>query len=335
MGTRLIYAGIDEAGYGPLLGPLCVGMSVLEVRGWDGGGGAGRPDVWGLLSPAVVREVREAGASGVVVNDSKRVKVSGSAKRHPLEFLERGILSVASCMGRVCASDADVYGVLGVSRGGAGASWYGGDRVPVPLASTAEQIGLAGARLRGACERGGVSFEALRCCVCDEGRFNDEVRKGALKSEISFARVAALMREVWDRFGDDAGLDSHGPRMVVDRQGGRIGYARPLARVFGGAEITALMEHPEASVYDIREGSRRMRVTFSVGADGDHFPVALASMCAKFVRELAMMRFNRYWCGRITELKPTAGYGSDAKRWLSDVSGVISEEERAALRRLA
>jgi len=282
-----------------------------------------------------VREVREAGASGVVVNDSKRVKVSGSAKRHPLEFLERGILSVASCMGRVCASDADVYGVLGVVRGGAGASWYGGDRVAVPMASTAEQIGLAGARLRGACERGGVSFESVRCCVCDEGRFNDEVRKGALKSEISFARVAALMREVWDRYGDDAGLDEHGPRVVVDRQGGRIGYVRPLARVFGGAEITALMEHPEASVYDIREGARRMRVTFSVGADGDHFPVALASMCAKFVREMAMMRFNRYWCGRIAELKPTAGYGSDAKRWLGDVSGVISEEERAALRRLA
>ena len=48
--------------------------------------------------------------------------------------------------------------------------------------------------------------------------------------------------------------------------------------------------------------------------------VALASMTAKLVRELAMHRFNRHWCGRVPELKPTAGYRQDASRWASSRS---------------
>ena len=39
-GGRLILAGIDEAGYGPILGPLCTGAAAFRV---EGGGGPGAP----------------------------------------------------------------------------------------------------------------------------------------------------------------------------------------------------------------------------------------------------------------------------------------------------
>ncbi len=48
-----------------------------------------------------------------------------------------------------------------------------------------------------------------------------------------------------------------------------------------------------------------------------------------------MMRFNRYWASRQAELKPTAGYVQDARRWLGDVQGTMTPEERKAMVRLA
>jgi hypothetical protein len=58
-------------------------------------------------------------------------------------------------------------------------------------------------------------------------------------------------------------------------------------------------------------------------------------MMAKLVRELMMARFNRYWCGFIPELKPTAGYNQDARRWLRDAAGVLTNEHRRVLIRRA
>ena len=76
---------------------------------------------------------------------------------------------------------------------------------------------------------------------------------------------------------------------------------------------------------------------FEVDAEAAHFPVALASMAAKLVRELRMARFNRYWGARASELKPTAGYRADAERWLADLRGcgAASDDEIRAMRRLA
>jgi len=78
-----------------------------------------------------------------------------------------------------------------------------------------------------------------------------------------------------------------------------------------------------------------IHIQFRPEAEEAHLPVALASMTAKLVRELAMARFNRYWCDRIPGLKPTAGYVQDARRWLVDVEGVLCDDEREAMVRKA
>ena len=39
--------------------------------------------------------------------------------------------------------------------------------------------------------------------------------------------------------------------------------------------------------------------------------MALASMLAKYLREVFMRQFNRFWLGHVDGLKPTAGYPGD------------------------
>ena len=50
----LFYAGIDEAGYGPMLGPLCVGMSAFLLERHDSSQQTHPPDLWAILSDGVV-----------------------------------------------------------------------------------------------------------------------------------------------------------------------------------------------------------------------------------------------------------------------------------------
>ena len=58
-------------------------------------------------------------------------------------------------------------------------------------------------------------------------------------------------------------------------------------------------------------------------------------MTAKYVRELVMGRFNRYWNNLMPELKPTAGYREDGARWLRDAGPIVSPQDRATMCRIA
>jgi ribonuclease HII len=72
----------------------------------------------------------------------------------------------------------------------------------------------------------------------------------------------------------------------------------------------------------------RCRVEFHVGGEARP-PVALASMTAKYLRELAMIAFNEEWSRRVPGLAPTAGYPVDAARWRREAAAAV---DRAGLR---
>ena len=73
----LVYAGIDEAGYGPMLGPLCIGAATFILPDADPADGA--PDLWDLLSEAVCRKVSDK-KKRIAINDSKVLKGASSSK---------------------------------------------------------------------------------------------------------------------------------------------------------------------------------------------------------------------------------------------------------------
>jgi hypothetical protein len=330
--VSLVIAGIDEAGYGPMLGPLCVGMSVFRIDAAPAGDD-GWPDLWAALSAAVVREPREAERQGkLAVGDSKRLKLSNQLKtRHPLTHLERGVLAFgASCWGGGVEDDVALLDRLGARLDGEGTRepWYGGSATALPLSTTADHVRVLSAQVEGALERAGVRLLELRCVSITEGAFNRQVERWGSKAAVSWEAALDLVQRVWR---SSSALRSPAPRVMVDRQGGRRSYAALLERLGRGVVVETVSEGETGSVYEARGpgpgGERRIRVAFAREAEDRQLPVALASMGAKLVRELSMARFNRYWGSRCAELKPTAGYVQDARRWIEDArrAGVVDD----------
>jgi ribonuclease HII len=318
----LIYTGIDEAGYGPMLGPLCVASVTLRIDSWSPGEPA--PDLWAILGDAVCRTKKEA-KRRIAVGDSKDLKLANSSvTKHPLYHLERGILAFLACRdGRSPATDQELQDALRARLDSS--DWYTTPPVDLPMGVSDEMLAIESNLLKGAMHRNGVELLDIRVRVVGESEFNALYTRHRTKAAATGTAVRELieMAQKHGSRGDEA-------RIVCDRQSGRTKYAPMLAHLFNDVRIEE--ESPRASRYtcDTNTG-----VLLTPGADGAYFPVALASMAAKLVRELAMLRFNTYWGERIPDLKPTAGYVQDARRWLQDTHEFITDQQREAMVRLA
>lgn len=322
--AMLVYAGIDEAGYGPLLGPLCVGCAVVIVDGVDGRAKDLRaPNLWELLKDAVCESPADK-KKRIAVADSKKLKGAKEGKSHPLRHLERGVLSAVAAERPLPATDADLFGMLGVAVDPPSDSpWYE-SVTALPLAHDTDALAIAANRLRVACGNAGVRFARLACDALDGARFNAAAATSQ-KSEMNFAMAMRQIDRVWSEFGPEH------PRVVVDRHGGRMHYREPLHLAFPDASITIVAETETLSRYRLEDHRGAITISFEVESESRHLPNALASMTAKFTRELFMERMNRFFRGHLAELKPTAGYVEDGRRYLKDITptmralGITSE----------
>jgi hypothetical protein len=302
-----------------MLGPLCVALAAFEVEHWSPGDSA--PDLWDQLAQAVSREVRGAGAR-IPIADSKKLKLSNSGQTDPLVHLERGVLAHLAAWGDIPKTDDDLLAALGTRLGEA--PWYAGPPAPLPRCGSADTLRIDANTLRLAGRAAGVRLVGLWCLALPEKPYNTLVERHGTKAATTTFALRRLIERVLAHAGEGQ------VRIVCDRQGGRQQYARSVSGLAGRGEAAVLEESPRVSRYAVDE---RTMVSFQPQAEDAHLPVALASMTAKLVRELAMARFNRYWSGRVPGLKPTAGYVQDARRWLADAG--LDAPTRAALVRKA
>jgi hypothetical protein len=332
----LVVVGIDEAGLGPLLGPLCVGLSAFRVEEWAEG--EPRPDLWKLLSRGVCKEPRDA-AGRVAVADSKALKLANSsAKRHPLTHMERGVLAFAARLAEVPVdSDEILFELLHAELDDT--PWYRtGKAVTLPLSANPSLHAIAANLVSGAMADAGVSLLAMRCRVVAEREFNAIIDRTGNKADVSIAALAdhLTLALTLAHENPDAAI-----RVVCDKLGGRDSYAPVLQQLLPGWDCRIVEQGSQRSRYDLTPPRPELlpcgvlRISFQPEAEDAHLPVALASMIAKIVRELAMHRFNLYWQGKMPELKPTAGYRLDARRWLGDANAVLTRQDRDAMIRRA
>lgn len=317
----MLLIGIDEAGYGPLLGPLCHGASALRVPEPPSNGAP--HDLWSALAPAVSRcAAQKECPHAVEVDDSKRL-YAGPRK---LERLSRSVAAFLACRhegagaapykggatalaallpdGDLQRLAADPWGAAVSANAPRGAD--AGRETALP---EVEALALEPLRERLAARKSSLLYYGARSMSARD--YNERVAALGSKAAVAWERVAELLR---------AGLalaESGEPVFaVVDRQGGRKAYAALLGECFGGAFVWTLEEQKASSSYKLDLDGRAVRVVFREQADGWSLPVALASMAAKLAREAAMARFNAYFRNHDAQLAPTAGYYTDAQRFL-------------------
>jgi len=114
----------------------------------------------------------------------------------------------------------------------------------------------------------------------------------------------------------------------MDRHGGRRYYADMLSGAFPMTTVEAVEESPTLSRYRLLHGgpatgdaeAGAVTLTVRERCEEASTATALASMAAKYVRELAMRQLNAYFQERVPGLRATAGYGLDAWRFLDDIA---------------
>jgi ribonuclease HII len=310
----VLYAGFDEAGYGPLLGPLCVASTAFLLPDGDPDT---PPDLWKALASAVCRS-RKDRRSRIAICDSKALKGVKDARVHPLHAIERGVLAAAAALhGSAPHDEASLDAALGRMSGCGSApattAACEAEGVTLPCACSADDVAVAAAMLRRACASSGITLVSLSCAAITPAELNADACRGLTKPSIPFARAAAMAIAL---------LDAHAGTMVrlaFDRQGGRMRYADDLRHSFGGNRLSVLHEDEERSVYRFERDGRTVVASFETGGESRHLPVALASMVAKYVRELRMARVNRFFARLAPEVPPTAGYVTDGRRFLAQV----------------
>ena len=294
--------GMDEAGYGPNLGPLVVTVTVWEVPG------APREfDLWAAMAD-IASQLPTREPLRLQIVDSKQVYSPGKG----LAALEKSVLSALRLLGQVPQTLGELSADLNSQISNLKSQippWLIGRDLPLPTEFDTSLIGDIATEWLGCCRRAGVTLRAIRSEIVQPERFNALVRDCDNKA-LALSRISLnLLRSVWNP--DDAR-----PTLVIcDKHGGRNRYDDLLAEVLDDRMVFAVGESRERSVY--RVGSTELR--FQMKAEAN-FPVALASLVCKYVRELSMHVFNQFWAEQVAGLKPTAGYPIDAARFRANIA---------------
>jgi hypothetical protein len=299
-----IVVGIDEAGYGPVLGPLVVVATIFETPD-----DLAEADLWQALASGVSAAAPRR-HDRVFIADSKKVHQGD----HKFQRLERHVL--ATCPLPLPADFADLAVWLGVGPEHlAGREpWYADGFPKLPVEAELDAVTALRDTFCRTLDASGITLRAVIARVAQPERFNRLIAETDNKASALWHLASELLSEI---------VDTHRHTAVyatLDKQGGRTFYVRPLQMLFPMTGLAVVTQTPEVSRYRLALRSRPpLDVTLREKADATSLPVSLASMYAKYVREVCMHQFNAWWHRRAADVAPTAGYWTDYQRWAAEM----------------
>lgn len=308
---KKLIIGIDEAGYGPNLGPLLIGASAWRIPG-----DMSDTQLIGLLDGKFQPTAWSLGCQHIPLGDSKKLYHSGSG----LQTLETGLLAMLRLVVHPSQNfDQLMQHVSPPSpRGGerpdqVNPPWYDDlDRLPVPCKPIPadSEIQRLSQLARSVLNNHDIELVGVLAQVITEPQFNQQVRrwgsKGLVLSQLSLELAQRTM----------SAYPSQATEIYCDRQGGRKNYLPLLMQWNPDAWFSETAVSDKRCSY--QAASAEVQIHFTVG--GDSFPpTALASMVAKYLRERLMESFNQFWQRHLPDLKPTAGYPVDAVRFREQI----------------
>ena len=300
--------GTDEAGYGPNLGPLTISATVWRVPEtfrWQRGQS---PDLYARLADTICSA---PDGERIAIADSKQLYKPGNGLAH----LERGFLAALAATDRRPGEWGQIWSALEadpdehVPR----QPWHAGYRCELPVAIDCDDLLQASAKLASGLGAARMQLVAIRSRAIFPHQFNGLIEKHGTKGAALSHLTLALLGEVLPLLEPEPVL------VVCDKHGGRNYYQPLLQRQFPEHLVEVRREGGEESIYRWGPSSTRVEVRFRVRAE-EFVPSALASMACKYLRELAMLAFNDFWCCRVPNLRPTAGYPLDARRFRKEIA---------------
>lgn len=312
----------DEAGYGPLLGPLVVVACVARVRS-----SCAAPD-W-RLSPAqlLVQSDGSGGAAHVQIGDSKQLFQRGktdapfrrsvaclchaasnrSVSARPVSetvlFPEPIDLNLQRCWCWLSPQTARDCGRIPWYREFGTTNTWQKDLISNPdlshdLAETLSSQGFELSEFRG------VMLETLR--------YNQRLQRLENKATLLAHLTLKLVQTIVES------LPPGEVTVIGDKFGGRNHYAGLLQNFFPDGYVAVRRETDKMSEYSAKTNKHELTIYFRAKGE-EQSAVAMASMIAKFMRELAMESFNEFWRMHLPGLRPTAGYYQDGLRFLQEI----------------
>ncbi len=306
--------GIDEAGYGPNLGPLVMASVAFWVPETHY-----KADLWKLLKPAI-RRYKEKDDGRLLVEDSKKVYSSQKG----LKPLERSVLGIAlhSFLEQSSCLTLDILANSLYEKASfylQEECWYSGT-TGIPVEADLEEILHSAERIKKNFSEHEIRLGKIQAMFVCPPRFNSLLERSGSKSMILLVGLAELLAAYFQQEEVSDGI-----YVQIDKHGGRNNYADILQQILPGRKVVAWEETTPRSTYEIQGLGHPCQIQFEPEADAKHFCVALASMSAKYFRELFMLEFNRFWQQHLPGVKPTAGYPGDARRFLKDIRKIVEQ----------
>ncbi len=300
------FIGMDEAGYGPNLGPL-----LISATSWKTENHPKKEDLWKLLEP-VLTCTPDKKETRLHVGDSKQVYSSSKG----IKSLEKSVLVFLSITGHSIDCFQSLWKSLTQDQYPETEfpPWFDDVDLALPLENNLEEIHSLADQVNQCLELNHVHLKEIRSDLVLVKRFNDCIEQFGNKGITLTSISLSLLEKLWNR------KDS--TYIVADKHGGRNRYDEYLSNILDDEMIFRIEESTEKSIYRINQSEIR----FQTKAES-HLPVALASMVSKYMREVSMKLFNQFWIQHLPNLKPTKGYPQDARRYLAEIKETQSELE--------